>query len=412
MTNARLRCAALLLAASFAHAVQASDWPRFRGPDGDGVANEGGAADWLKEGLKKLWSADLGDGGGGVYSGTAVLGGRVFIMGKTADKDVLYALDARTGKELWNFEYEAPGEQRTYGSGARATPTVSGGLVFILSKAGLLHALDEKTGAKVWLRDLGKDYGARAPAYGHSGSPLVSGDLVIVQAGGLGAAVVALDARTGKEAWKRGDEKAGYAAPQLATLSGTKQALVFSDAGLAALDPANGREFWRVAYRDPQSKNIPQPLVLGDTVYLCNRARGFTALKVSRDGEAWKTEALWTNPKESLHFSSPVPGDGVLYFHDGSGNVKCLDLKDGSVRWKLPGLGAQQAQLVRVGAKRLIALTDSGELALLEDEVKTGRELARFQAVGRQSFAAFAVADGRIYVRDDRVLACFELPGK
>lgn len=388
----------------------AADWPCYRGPEANGVAAEAAVpAAWGAAGLKKLWSVPLGDGGGGVHAGPAVAGGKVYVLGKTADKDVLYAFDAAKGTEAWKFEYAAPGESRTYGSGPRATPAVAEGRVFILSRRGLLHALDAATGTLVWSRDLGKDFDARAPIYGHSAAPLFAANRLIVQPGGTEAGIVALDPATGRELWRANTGKTAYAAPQLATLAGTQQVLAFLDTGLCALDPEKGGELWRFEYRDTQAKNIPAPLVLQNRVIVCNRTRGFTALKPFKTDAGWKVEVLWTQRKEAMHFSSPVPGDGVLYGHDGSGRVKCLDTGTGAVRWSLAGLGREQAQLVRLGAKHLLAQLDDGQIALLEDQGASGRELARFQAVGAQAFSAPAVAAGRLYVRDHRALGCFAL---
>jgi len=135
-----LRIALLVVAAVTALAC-ADDWPQFRGPLGDGVAREAGLnLAWPAEGPRKLWSAPLGDGGGGTHAGVAVAQGKVFAPGRTGQLDALYCLDAASGRELWKHEFEAPG-RREWGSGPRATPTVSDGRVaWSLDEMGKRHA--------------------------------------------------------------------------------------------------------------------------------------------------------------------------------------------------------------------------------------------------------------------------------
>ena len=398
-------CACLLSASAFA-----SDWPAYRGPHGDGIVTEAGLLlEWPKDGLKKVWSAPLGDGGGGVHAGAAVAGGKVIVPGKTGEKDVIYCFDSQQGNELWKFEYAATG-QANWGTGPRATPSIAAGLVYTLSRYGQLFCLDAEKGTKIWERNLMQDFKGTAPGYGISAAPLVAEGRLICQPGGPEASLVALELKTGKVLWKSGSEKSAYAAPQLVTLAGVKQILAYPESGLVALDPASGKELWRYDHRTNASKNIPAPLVLNDRVVITSLL-GFVSLKIAKAGETWKATKEWGQPRETMHFSSPVLGAGVAYFFHNSkpGQLKCMDLKDGSIKWSLPNMGNQQAQLLRLDPKHLLVQSDGGQVVLVEDLGGQGKEKARFQAVGATAFAMPAVADGRLFVRDYKTLVCYEL---
>ncbi|HSH14535.1 MAG TPA: PQQ-binding-like beta-propeller repeat protein, partial [Verrucomicrobiae bacterium] len=133
--------AALTLAATAA--VQSADWPRWRGPDLNGISKETG---WSPKALndepKILWRAKIGMG----FSSFVVADGRVFTTGNTADTDTLFAFDADTGKELWKHSYAEPLDPKYYDGGTSATPTVDGDTVYQLSRKGQLIALEAATG--------------------------------------------------------------------------------------------------------------------------------------------------------------------------------------------------------------------------------------------------------------------------
>lgn len=402
--------ASLLWAAS----LSAHDWPQYRGPNADAVVAEPGLnVAWPAEGLPKLWSAPLGDGGGGVHGGAAVASGKVYVFGKNGKQDVVFCFDAAGGKELWKHEQDAAGNSN-WGSGARCTPTVAGGRVFALNRYGLLTCLDAEKGGKLWSRDIVADFKGRAPSFGIAASPVVSGKVVICEPGGPGAGLVGLDAETGKDVWKAVESDAGYAAPQLVTLCGVPQVLAFPDKGVLGLEPETGKKLWSYAFPTQQQKNIPAPVVFEDRVFVANTKLGCRGLKIAKDGEAWKAEKIWENGQERPHFGSPVlhASQGCLYVHDGKGAVKCLKLLDGTVAWSAEGQGEQQAQLLLLDDAHLLVQKDSGSIAMLEVSAQAFKEVAAFQALAKPAFAPPAVANGRLYVRDYKTLVCFDLKAK
>jgi len=410
----RRACISLCVLFSVA-AAEADDWPRFRGANIDDVVTEKGLlTEWPAEGLKKLWSAPLGDGGGGTFAGAAVVGGKVFVPGKTRRNDVLYCLDAATGAELWKFQCATQGELGM-GTGCRAVPTVKDGKVYVLNAYGVLWCLDAAKGEKLWERDIVADYKGTRPVQGMSQAPLIEGEIVVSLPGGPNASVVALDRNTGKEIWKTASDKCAFASPQTITIAGVRQVLCYTWDGLVAIEPKDGKEFWRFPFDDPGvGRCCAMPLVVGDTLVVSNPQKYVTAVKVTKDRDAWKADKLWDKPEQVFFFSSPVPGDGCFYYQDSKGHVVCMDLKDGAVRWSVPNVGKEHAGLVRLSATRLLATCDNGEAVLIEGTPAAGRELARFRAVEKKqyAYAPAAVADGRLFVRDDKTLTCFDLKSR
>jgi outer membrane protein assembly factor BamB len=358
-----------------------------------------------------LWQAQIGDGGGGCHSGPVVCGETAFVVGRSGPNEVVYAFDAATGAERWQFTYPVLGKL-AWGTGSRATPSIADGRVYVLGPLGHLHCLKAKSGEKIWDRHLVADLAGRRPKYGMAASPVVTNGRVICQPGGKGTSVVALDASTGTAVWSTGHDMTAYATPVIAELGGTRQVLAFLDSGLVALDLVSGKELWRYAFSDRQAKNIASPLVAGDRVIIANHTLGFMALRVARTGATWRATVMWKKPHERIHFSQPVKGDGCLWYYDGKGGLRCLDLDAGARLWRAPELGKRHATLIGLDDTHLLASLDTGEVVQLEVDRGAVRELGRFRALQSTSFAHPALAGGRLFWRDDRQIKCWDLPRK
>ncbi len=172
----------------------AEDWPWWRGPGGDNNSR------WVPESLpaqaKPRWKAAMT---GAVHSGVVVSGGRVVVMDHEKDtQDIVRCLNAETGEEVWKHVYDNSGKPINWGSCPRATPTISGGIVYTLGARGQLHALALESGRVLWQKDLPKDFRAEVPSWGYCSSPLVAGDRLIINPGSPRDSVVALEMKTGK----------------------------------------------------------------------------------------------------------------------------------------------------------------------------------------------------------------------
>ena len=237
-TSMRAPFAALLagavLLASPVVAADRAEWPAYRGPRGNGVSSETDLLKtWPAEGPKVLWRVDLGDG----YSGMSVAGDRLFTMYGRDGSELLVALDAGTGKEVWRVVVDTDREDNQ-GGGPRSTPAVDDGQVFALGARGKLVAVGARDGEVAWRHGLREEFGATVPRWGVSTSPLVEGGLLLVGAGGRsGESILALDKRTGEVRWTSYADKPGYSTPLPVTIGGVRQVLFFTGTSLVSLAP-------------------------------------------------------------------------------------------------------------------------------------------------------------------------------
>ena len=229
---------ALTIAVAIASAARAADWPNWLGPNHNGSSSETGLlTTWPSTGPKVIWEAKGGDG----YSSIAVANGRAITLVQRGGKEIVIALDAVKGTELWTTPL-APAYMNKFGNGPRSTPSIEGDFVYVQSVTGPLACLNIKDGKIIWQHDLLKEYGAKNISWGLAASPTVEGNLVLAAPGGKGAGVAAFDKKTGDLVWKLGDDKAAYATPIAITVGGQRQLIFFTAAGLLAVSPA-GRRF-------------------------------------------------------------------------------------------------------------------------------------------------------------------------
>ena len=403
--------------------ASAADWPQYRGPDQTGVSKETINADWPADGPKVLWKIPTKNG----FSSFAVAGGKAYtqvnreIGGKK--REICMAVDATTGKELWATdigvgEYPAGGDSgapnNRGGDGPRSTPTVSEGRVYVCTQNLAIQCLDAETGKQVWAKDLLKQYHGRNIAWNSAESAVVDGDLVFTGGGGAGESFLAFNKETGKLVWKSQDELITHSTPTVATILGQRQVIYFAKSGLVSVDAKDGKALWRFPFRFNVSTAI-SPVVADDVVY-CSAGYGIGggACKISKDGDEFKATKLWEiagDQEVANHWSTPVYRDGYLYgmfsFKKyGTGPLKCVEVATGKIQWSHPGFGAGN---VILAGDRIIALTDTGEVVLVEASPKAYKELARVKAVTGKCWSTPALSDGRLYVRSTKEGACLDV---
>ena len=222
-----------LVCCSFA---MAEDWPQWLGPRGDGISHETGLADpWPANGLKTLWSAEVGIG----YSSPVAVEGKVYLFAEVNKTEVLYAFDAASGKEIW--KQSSPGGWTGDHAGTRATPVVEGQFIYTYGGSGDLFCRKLADGKSVWGGSILKAVGGKPIQWGQSSSPLIVGKTIIVQGGNGGPAAVAYDKATGILAWKSSATNGSYAHPILIKTGKTTQLIVFAGKEILSLNPDTGQ---------------------------------------------------------------------------------------------------------------------------------------------------------------------------
>jgi outer membrane protein assembly factor BamB len=402
----------------------AADWPAYRGPTHDGKSTEKMPA-WPANGPRALWKIPTPNG----FSSFSVKDGRAFTLVLRevdgVNMEALIAVDAENGKELWSAsfapaKYDGGGDSGTRdnggGDGPRSTPAIDGSRVYVLTSDLLLACFDAASGKEVWKRNIIKENHGRNISWKNAASPLIDGDIVMVAGGGPGEALLGINKENGQVIWKGEDDKITHASPILADILGARQAIFFTQKGLVAVQPADGKLLWRHPFRYNVS-TAASPVVAGDIVY-CSAGYGVgsTAIQLSRNGDAFSAKELWriTGDKIANHWSTPVEKDGYLYgmfqFKQyGSGPVKCIELRTGKEKWSQAGFGP--GNVILVGGE-LVALTDGGEVVRIDPRPDAYQEKGRFKAVTGKCWSTPAYADGRIYVRSTKEGAAFDMSNK
>ncbi len=398
----------LILLLLTCQASQGEDWPQFLGPGRNGVYPGALPVVFGKSGPAVLWKLEVGQG----FSAPVVARGRVILFHRRENQAIVEALDAATGKRVWLATY--PTDYRDdfgFDEGPRAAPAIDRERVYTFGAEGVLQALDFSTGKRIWSVDTRQKFGAPKGFFGAACSPLVDDGRVLMNIGGPnGAGIGAFDAATGKVLWTASSDEAGYSAPVVATIGGARHALFWTRAGLIDADPANGKvrfEFpWRS--RSHASVNAAAPVVVGNLVFL-SASYGTGAIVLEIDGTAVKQ--LWASDDAlSNHYATSVYRDGYLYGYHGrqefGQSLRGIELKTGKVAWNVDGFGAGT---VTLAGDRLVLIRESGELVVAPASPKEFHPIAHAQLLPAIIRSYPALADGRLYVRNERTLACFEL---
>jgi outer membrane protein assembly factor BamB len=405
------RCMLVLLVTS--SVATAEDWPQWLGPRRDGSTAEK-VAPW-KGALKVLWKQPVGEG----HSSPVVAGERVYLHARVKDttQEVLGAYSVKDGKPVWTKSYDRGNFKSLFGGGPRATPTVSGGKVYTFGITGLLTCFGADAGDQLWQVDTLKQAKAPNLRFGASGSPLVEGNLIMANIGGKGASLVAYSKDDGKVAWQTLDDKASYSSPIAIGTGATRQAIFLTAKGLVAVAPRDGQVLWQFPLVDKLLESSTTPAVSGDLLFASSITYGGLALKLDNQATGPKVSQAWMKPELNCYFSTPVAvGKEHLYVVTGSlgilqppqADLHCVEASTGKTLWTRPKVGTYHATLLRTADDKLLLIEEAGDLVLLDPNPKEYRELARSKICGN-TWAHPAVANGRLYIRDNNELVCVQL---
>tara|TARA_R110002049_G_scaffold27321_2_gene94146 strand:+ start:312540 stop:313703 length:1164 start_codon:yes stop_codon:yes gene_type:complete len=370
------------------------DWPRFRGPQLDGISAESiHPEDWPDPGLAESWRVSVGLG----LSNVVVSAGALYTIGNEENVDTVVCLDAATGEAMWSHSYPCATDPNEFDGGPTSTPTVdtSVGAVYTLSRSGDLFCFDASSGEVRWNANVSQLANVRIPAWGFAGSPLVVDDLLILNVGDAGAAV---NKRTGEMVWASADKDAGYSSIVPIRL-GDRDAVTFGSArSYVAIDPKNGTELWRHRWLTTFGCNAADPIVLDDRLFISSGYhRGSALLKL---GPA-EPDVLWKSKEMQNQLSTSVLIDECLYgVHgdvDAGASLRCIDTADGAVHWTSEGIrfGALSAT-----QDHLIAMSVDGDLIIVSATPRAFEVLARQKVLDGRCWVSPVLAGGRLYCRD------------
>lgn len=400
---------------SFAQEDTKGDWPQFLGPGRNGISQETGLlTEWPDGGPKIIWRVPGGVG----MSGLAISQGRVLTMVQRESKQWAIALDAKSGQTKWQTPV-APNYKNGMGNGPRATPAIAEGRAFFFTGEGLLVAIDINDGSVFWLHNVIDELKGTIAEYGMASSPLVVGANVVVTPGIPGASVVAYDMKSGKLAWKSGDDAAGYSSPAVLELAGRKQLVVYNGEAAIGLVPETGKSLWRYPYETNFNCNIATPLAYKDQLFISsgeNHGCVMLSFKGSGDkidvGETWSSQGSQSVLRNEWQTSILI--DGHLYGFDNVGaagpvtHLTCVNADTGKRVWQKPRFG--KGNLIAADGK-LFIVTINGELVVARVTPKAYEEIGRSQLIGPTRQAP-ALSNGLLYLRDNEEIICLDVRGK
>jgi outer membrane protein assembly factor BamB len=335
-----------------------------------------------------------------------LVGGRIYLHTRQQEDEVVSALDAPSGKILWQERYPAPYTMNPaatgHGPGPKSTPAVAGGRIYTLGISGILSALDADSGKLLWR----KPAPGALPLYGTAMSPVVDGPLVIAHVGGHDrGALTAFDAATGAEKWSWAGDGPGYASPVIATIGGTKQVVTLSQDRMVGVSAATGQLLWSLPLRTPYTQNAVTPVVYGDTIIYTGLDNPVTAIRPSMVDGMWRAEKLWENPTESMYMSSPVLVGDTLYgmSNRNRGHFFAIDARSGKTLWTTPGRDGENAAIVRAG-KLLFLLKNDAELVIARPNPASFEVVRRYTVAESPTWAMPIVDGNRIFVKDTETL--------
>ena len=381
------------------------DWPNWRGPNHDGVSKEiGWLSTWPAEGPKRLWKSSVGTG----FSSIVVANGRAYTMGNQDNTDIVYCLDAESGRIVWRHSYPADLEAHLYEGGPNATPTVESNFAYTVGRRGQLFCLDAASGKELWSKNLMKEFSLDEPPqnwWGITSSPLVEGDLLVINAGTFG---VAVDKRNGKPVWTTGKEPCAYASPVAFDYNGKRALAILGSKAVAALDAKTGKELWQFPWKTSWDINAADPIVSGGHMFVSSGYRTGGALLKLGSGSptiVWKSQDMHNQMNPCV-----LIGDylyGVSGQERASAEIRCVEFKTGKVNWSHSF--STMGSLMAAGEK-LIALNEKGELLVAEAAPDSFKPLARAQVLGGKCWTVPVLSNGRIYCRNARGdLVCLDV---
>jgi outer membrane protein assembly factor BamB len=421
--------------------IYAQDWPQLLGPDRNGISPQKGVLrTWPQKGPEVLWNVNIGIG----YGGPVIKDGKAYILDRD-DKvgDKLRCFDMTTGKELWNYAYEAPGSVMFPGS--RSVPSIDGNRIYTCGPYGQFYCIDIETHKPVWNKNIWTDFGGtEIPRWAVAQCPLIYGDLVIVASQAPQAGVVAYNKLTGELKWKTPSiGNTGYVSPSLVKISGEDHVVMISasqrggfgqpgtGARVVGIEPLTGKILWE--YTNFQcSIPVPSPIDAGENrVFITGGYNAGSALvKVEKKSDgSYNVAELFRNMEVGAHTLPAILFNGNFYMHCSTNEKKdglvCLGI-DGRVKWKT-GMEPVFERGSLVLADGLILSTDGlTKLYLIEPDPGSFKPIASAEVLASggtdssdqmssrvggsvQNWAPIALSDGKLLIRDQNKLACVKV---
>jgi outer membrane protein assembly factor BamB len=398
-----------VLLAGLTTVVAAQDWPQWRGPRRDGTLTNFTEPKVWPDALTQRWKITVGEG----YATPILVGDRIYQFSRQGENEMMRAIDAATGKVIWEKGYAAPFEMtsgtRRHGPGPKSTPTYADGRLFTLGMSSIVTAWDAATGKELWRIPSGPIQ----PEFHTAMSPLVDGNQMFLHLGGENkGSLSSFDPATGKIRWSWEGDGPAYGSPIIASIGGTRHLMLFSQQNFIGVNPETGALLWSVPFESRSTTNSITPLVYGgNTVIVSGQGMPLRAYTISNKGGKWAADLAWENPQVGMSFSNAVMvGDAIFSMSPlNSGQFFWADAKTGKTLWLSEPRQGGNAAISRSG-DLLFVLKDTGELMVGKGTPGAAFTPAKTYTVATSATWAPPVISGnRIFVKDVETLALWTL---
>jgi outer membrane protein assembly factor BamB len=402
-------------------------WLQWGGPTRDFIVGATGLAEtWPEGGPRVVWTRALGPG----HSSILADDGMLFTMyrvgnGRTRQgpwdaAESVVALDAATGKTIWEHKYPAKLEDFSFGAGPHSTPLIVGNRLFTIGTNKQLFALEKSTGKVLWSHDLIAEMSAPSllirPVVkaGYGCSPIAYRDTIICSVGGPGQSVVAFRQTDGGVVWKSGDFLVSETAPILIALGGREQLVVFGGGTVNGLDPSNGRILWSHAHDPGNDLNMNTPIWGPDNILFVSSAykAGSRALRLTPSAGQTRVEELWFTNRVRYMFLNALRLGDHLYGTAGDlgpSFLTAMDVNTGEMVWQHRGIG--RASMIYADGKAIL-MEEDGDLSLVRLAPEGVTVLSQVKLFDTMSWTVPTLSNGTLFARDREKIVALDVGGR
>jgi len=401
-------------------------WMQWGGPNRNFIVDAKGLAEkWPESGPPVIWSRPLGVG----HSSILAEEGRLYTMYRVGDgrarqgpwaaEENVVALDAATGKTIWEHKYASRREDFSFGPGPHSTPLIVGDRLFTIGTNQQMFAFDKRTGKVLWSHDFIREF--KSPELlirpvvkvGYGCSPIAFRDTIICSVGGPGQSVMAFRQNDGAVVWKSGHFLTSAAPPILIDVDGQTQVVFLAGGTVTGLDPATGKVLWSHPHDPGNDLNCSTPLWGGDNILFVSSAykAGSRAIQLRRDGSATHADELWFTSRVRFMFLNAIRLGEYIYGTTGDFGpafLTALNIKTGQPAWQHRGFG--RASMIYADGKAII-MDEDGDLALAKLAPEGVTILAETKVFNTTSWTVPTLVGRTLYARDREKIVALDLGG-
>jgi outer membrane protein assembly factor BamB len=413
-----------------------AQWPQWGGANRDFIVETKGLANsWPEDGPPRIWHRELGDG----YSSIVVDSGVLYTMYRIGTDEFTVALQAETGKTIWEHRNPSPNRRNAdndrVSPGPNSTPLVVGTRLYTVGTDSVIHCFEKQRGKVLWTLDLIRELGGRVFPWGYASSPMAYKNLLITPVGrergpkeGIGAdrdgpdggpsegrksaggpTLVALDLKSGKVVWQSQDYAIRHSSPLLISFQGEDQIVMLLSKGIMAVRPDNGERLWHHKFTDGYYRDMTplwidgDRLIVGDGEYTC-------AIQLTRKNGRTVTEEVWSNPKLRFPQNNPIHVGAYIYGSSGSvykrATMVCAEAATGKRAWAKRGFALATCVY---GDGKLIILDENGQLGLATVGPDGMLVHSTCRVTERESWTVPTLVGTTLYVRDRKHIMALDL---